>query len=259
MRWTTAGSVLIAVLAVRGDRLPGPRAWPVLALLGFLLQAVGNGAVVWAEQTVPSGVTAVLVATVPFWMVGIEALARHGDRPSARGMTGLVVGFVGIVVLVWPESGIGSGGRGLLTGVVATQFACVGWSTGSWYARRRGRTHPDGESVLAAAAFEMFFGGLALLVGATVIGEWSRLAFTPRTGTALAYLTLAGSVAAFPAYTYALKHLPVATVSLYAYINPVIAVALGTVLLNEPFGIRVVAGCAIVLAGVALVRRADGG
>jgi drug/metabolite transporter (DMT)-like permease len=259
-RWIVAGTVLIAVLAARGERLPAPREWPTLTVLGILLLGFGNGAVVWAELTVPSGLTAVLVATVPFWMVGIDALANRAAPTiarhplTARQVTGLVVGFSGIVLLVWPELNV-SEARGFLTGVIATQIACVGWALGSTYAKRRARTGPAEENVLASAAFEMLFGGVVLLIVGMALGEWSRVSFTTRTTLALAHLIVFGSIAGFTAYVYALKHLPVATVSLYAYINPLIAVVLGVLILHEPFSVRMAAAAAIVLAGMAMVRR----
>jgi drug/metabolite transporter (DMT)-like permease len=258
MRWIAAGSILIVILKVRGQRLPGPRAWPALAVLGVLLLGFGNGAVVWAEQTVASGLTAVLVATVPFWMVGVEAVANRG-RPHApahpRRLLGLLVGFAGIVMLVWPEIRLEDGDRrGFLVGVVSTQIAGIGWAIGSTYARRRGRTEAHDENVLATAAFEMLFGGIALLLLGLALGEWTRLAFTPRTSLALAHLIVFGAVAGFTAYAYALKYLSVATASLYAYVNPVIAVCLGALVLGETFSARMAIAASVVLAGVALVR-----
>ena len=259
-RWIVAGTVLIAALAARGEKLPGPREWPALTILGILLLGFGNGAVVWAELTVPSGLTAVLVATVPFWMVGIDAAANRtapaatADPLATRRVIGLIVGFSGIVLLVWPELKV-SGARGFLTGVISTQIACIGWALGSSYAKRRARTGAVEENVLASAAFEMLFGGVALLVVGVALGEWSRVAFTTRTTLALAHLIVFGSIAGFTAYVYALKHLPMATVSLYAYINPLIAVVLGVLILHEPFSVRMAAAAAIVLAGMAMVRR----
>jgi drug/metabolite transporter (DMT)-like permease len=254
MRWIVAGSLLIALLKLRGERMPHRREWPTLTLLGVLLLGFGNGAVVWAEQTVPSGLTAVLVATSPFWMVGIDAMMPDGDGLTLRRTFGLIVGFTGIVMLVWPEIHVGDGGRAFLGGVVAAQVACVGWAVGSSYSRMRGRGHAKEENVLATAAFEMLFGGMVLLVVALAIGEWSRLSFTPRSGGALLYLIFVGAIGGFSAYAYALKHLPVATVSLYAYVNPIIAVVLGTLILAEPFNARMAIAAAVVLAGMLLVR-----
>jgi len=173
-----------------------------------------------------------------------------GDRLTARRAAGLLIGFVGIVVLVWPEVSVG-GAAGFLGGVIAAQIACLGWAIGSTYARRRGRE----ENVLATAAFEMLFGGIVMLVVALARHEPDALTFNARTAGALAYLTLVGAVAGFSAYAYALKHLPVATVSLYAYVNPVIAVLLGTLVLSEPLSARLGLAAGIVLAGMALVRH----
>jgi drug/metabolite transporter (DMT)-like permease len=256
IRWIAAGLILIALLAVRGERLPRPRAWPALTILGILLLGFGNGAVVWAELTVPSGLTAVLVATVPFWMVGTEALSSVGEPLRARHIAGLVIGFLGIVMLVWPELHWGGADqRGFLLGVLSTQIACLGWASGSTYARHRGKTDAQEESVLAAAGFEMLFGGLVLLAVGLALGEWQRLVFTTRTSLALAHLIFFGAIAGFTAYAYALKHLPVATVSLYAYINPLIAVVLGTLVLNEPFSGRMAVAAGVVLIGMSLVRE----
>jgi drug/metabolite transporter (DMT)-like permease len=254
MRWITAGSLLILVLALRGERLPARRQWPSLAILGILLLGFGNGAVVWAEQTVPSGLTAVLVATSPFWMVGFDALMPDGEPLRLRRVLGLIAGFGGIVMLVWPEIQFGGSGRGFLGGVIAAQIACVGWAIGSSYARKRGRGDASDENVLATAAFEMLFGGLALLLVSLALHEPARLAFTARTTGALLYLIVAGAIGGFSAYAYALKHLPVATVSLYAYVNPVIAVVLGALVLGEQFNARMILSALVVLGGIALVK-----
>ncbi len=251
IRWIAAGTLLLGFLKLRGVAIPTSGSWPALALIGILMTSFGNGAVVWAEQSIPSGLTALLVAAVPFWMVGVERLMPRPEPLTPQRLVGLLVGFTGIVLLVWPELAHPTG-PGVIAGAAATQLACVGWAIGSSYSRRR----QSGENVIAAAAVQMLFGGAALLVVGLLAGEWSSLAFNLRTGTALAYLVLAGSIAAFSAYLYALKHLPVATVSLYAYVNPVIAVILGTLTLGEPFSPRLAIAGAIVLLGMVLVRRA---
>ena len=257
VRWIVAGGLLILLLHLRGERLPARREWPSLAVLGVLLLGFGNGAVVWAEQTVPSGLTAVLVATSPFWMVGIDALMPEGERLTVRRTLGLIVGFCGIVMLVWPEIRVGGSGHAFLGGVVSAQVACVGWAVGSSYARKRGRGLAKEENVLATAAFEMLFGGIVLLGAALVMHEPERLSFTTRTASALLYLIFFGAIGGFSAYAYALKHLPIATVSLYAYVNPIIAVILGILILREPFNVRMLLAAAVVFVGIALVR-ADG-
>lgn len=248
-RWLAAGALLGAVLIARGEKMPARESWGTFALQGLLMMGVGNGGVVWAEQTVPSGLTAVLVASIPFWMVGSERLLFNGDRVTARRGVGLIVGFLGIVLLVWPQLSVGNS-TSFLVGVTATQIACLGWAVGSSIARRR----PHAGSVLAESAMQMLFAGVALAAAGLLRGEWSEVTFSARTAWSMVYLVVVGSVVGYSAYAYALKHLPVTTVSLYAYINPVIAVALGTLLLGEPFSPRIVVASAVVLAGVLLVR-----
>jgi drug/metabolite transporter (DMT)-like permease len=248
IRWTIAGALLALVLWMRGERLPGRADVPRLALLGFLFIGLGNGGVVWAEQWVPSGLTAVIVAMSPFWMVGVDR-AFGGDRLTARTLTGLALGAAGIVLLVWPEI-FAEADAGFGLGLIALQVAELGWALGSSYQRR---DNPD-RNVLAMAAGQMLAGGLMMFTVGTLAGEWRSLHFTPRTAVALGYLTTIGSIGGFAAYAFALKHLPISVVSLYAYINPIIAVVLGMNVLGEPFNGRMIVAAGIVFAGVALVQ-----
>jgi drug/metabolite transporter (DMT)-like permease len=249
MRWLAAAGILIPLFAARGERLPRPREWPAFLIPGLLMIGVGNGAVVWAQQYVPSGLASVLVAVTPFWMVGVDRFSGSTDRLTPRRLLGLVVGFSGILLLLWPELQLGEGGS-FLAGVLAIQLASLGWAIGSGFTKRR----PPGENVLVTSAFQMLFAGVVLLGVGSAMGEWRALSFNGRTIAALAYLVCVGSLVGYTAYAYALKHLPMATVSLYAYVNPVIAVALGTLILDEPLSPRIVVASAIVLAGIALVR-----
>jgi drug/metabolite transporter (DMT)-like permease len=251
IRWTVAGLLVATVLLARGQTLPGPRAWPGLALLSVLMIGIGNGFVVWAEQYVPSGLTAVVLATSPFWMVAVEATLRSGETLTSGTISGLLVGFGGILLLVWPDlNGGGAGAAQFGMGLIALQLACAGWALGSAWSKR----HGTDDNVFGATAVQMVFGGLLMLALGTALGEWRTLSFSRRTTVALVYLTGVGSIGGFVAYIYALRHLPVSTVSLYAYINPVIAVVLGALILGEPFGVRIVLASALVLAGLAMVR-----
>lgn len=252
LRWMTAGVLLTAVTLARGRPLPPVSQWGALALLGFLMNVLGNGFVVWAEQYVASGLTAVIIASVPFWSVGFEALLPGGERLRGGTLLALAVGFAGIVVLVWPEMSVGGqAGAAMFGGVVAIQIACAGWALGTSYARR----HPSATDPVAASAIQMLASGTMLLSVATLTGEWSALHFTTRSLGALIYLTLAGSVVAYTAYLYTVAHLPLTTVSLYAYINPLIAVLLGAALLDEPLSPRIAVASLLVLGGMALLRR----
>jgi len=252
LRWMFAGVVMSVLMLATGRGLPKPRLWGPLALLGFLMNIVGNGFVVYAQQFVASGLTAVLIATTPFWSALIERLLPNGERFSKRSLSGLALGFSGIVVLVWPElTNGGAGGRQFVIGVIAIQLACVGWVVGTSYARR----HELGDNPFRSTALQMVFSGIMLLIAATAHGDWAQLSFTPRTIAAMLYLSVAGSLIAYSAYIYAIQHLPLQLVSLYAYINPMIAVALGTLLLNEPLSARNLVAAALVLAGTWIVGR----
>ena len=164
IRWTIAGVLLAAFALARGHRLPGLALWPSLALQGLLMLGFGNGFVNWAEQHVPSGLAAVTLATSPFWMSGVEALRSDGERLSRGALAGLILGFLGILVLVWPDMHLGdSAGLNFTLGVIALQLACLGWAIGSSYSKR----HPHGSSVFAATAVQMVFGGLMMLLAGT--------------------------------------------------------------------------------------------
>jgi len=252
LRWMSAGVLLCGVMLAMGRRLPPLRLWGALALLGFLMNIVGNGFVVFAQQYVASGLTAVMIATTPFWSALLERMLPSGERFSTRALIGLAIGFSGIVILVWPEmSQGGAGGRAFVGGVIAIQLACIGWVIGTSYARR----HELGNDPFPSTALQMVFSGVMLLSAATVHGDWAELSFTPRTLAAMAYLSVAGSLVAYSAYIYAIQHLRLSLVSLYAYINPIIAVALGTVLLREPLSPRILLAALLVLAGTWIVGR----
>jgi drug/metabolite transporter (DMT)-like permease len=264
IRWIVAGGLLTAYLVARRRPLPPVSQWGGIALLGFLMLGLGNGGVVYAEQYVPSGLAAVIVATAPFWMAAVEACLPDGERLRRATVAGLVIGFSGIVLLVWPDltrGSVSAGSNGFLAGVVALQIASIGWSIGSSYSKRHGQkptgTAPQGtglDEVLGTTAYQMLAGGLIMAAAGTVRGEWSSLFLTPRTTVAMLYLATVGAIGGFVAYAYALRHLPVSFVSLYAYINPVIAVALGVLVLHEPFTWRMALAAALVFAGVAVVR-----
>ena len=249
LRWTIAGGLLAAYVRLSGGELPPPSRWGSIALLAFLLLGLGNGGVVFAEQWIPSGLAAVLVGTSPFWMATVEAFMPRGERLTPAVVAGLVLGFGGIVVLVWPELTLGSGGQ-FIAGVLALQIASFGWALGSAYSKRQSPR----ENVLSTTAYQMLAGGLMMMVAGTALGEWNDLFFTSRTVIALVYLSTIGAIGGFVAYTYALRHLPVSFVSLYAYINPVIAVALGVAVLNEAFTSRMAVSALLVFGGVAIVR-----
>ncbi|MGH9941979.1 MAG: EamA family transporter [Pyrinomonadaceae bacterium] len=254
LRFLVAGAVLFTFMyGPRGEHLPSGREWFDLGLVGLLLLGIGTGVVVWAEQWVPSGLAALLVATSPFWVVGFERVTRGGERVSARSLVGMILGFGGLAVLVGPDLfGAAAAGGQFLLGVVALQVACASWSGGSVYAKH----HQARVAPLMAAAVQMLVAGVALTLCGTFAGEWEQMNFSSRTLGAFMYLVVFGSIVAYGSYAYAIQKLPLSTVSTYSYINPVIAVLLGWAILGEPLGWRVAMAMAIILGGVAIVKTA---
>lgn len=253
LRWLAAGALLAALLPLTGQTLPPLRNWPPIAVIGFLMAVVGNGGVVWAQQYVASGLAAVVVAMVPFWSVIVEALLAGGERVTRRTVLGLVLGFLGIVVLLWPALTIGGSGSMFVWGVIGLQIACAGWALGTSYLKR----NPTHGSPMGSLAVQMLLSGVMLMAIATATGEWASLHFTMRSLGAMVYLVVFGSLVGYTAYLYALKNLPVSTVSLYAYVNPVIAVLLGSLVLNEPFSARIAVASLLVFLGIAVVKTAS--
>jgi drug/metabolite transporter (DMT)-like permease len=255
VRFTTGGLVMLAIARWRGETIPRDvRTLGNLAIVGLLMVGVGNLAVVWAEQWVPSGMAALLVATSPFWAAMLELFRREGERLDVRAGLGMAAGFVGVALLVTPGSAGASFGSHFILGALAIQLGAASWQFGSM----RSKYHLKEVPLLASAALQMLFGGVVVLVMGMLIGELPRFHVNPRTFGALLYLTIAGSVIAYSAYVYALAHLPTTRTALYAYINPVVAVILGWLILNESLTWLSVIAMAVILAGVALVQTAKG-
>jgi len=253
LRFLIAGVLLFAyVWFIRKERLPKGREWLDLSIVGILLLVIGNGLVVWSEQWLPSGMAALLIATSPFWIAGFELMNSEGERLSLRALAGMLVGFAGLLILVAPDLAGSGHGMKYVYGIIAIQIACAGWAGGSVYAKRR----RVGTSTLMGTAIQMLIGGAVMTIGATAMGEWRTLHFSVRSSIAFWYLVLFGSIVAYGCYTYAIQTLPLSLVSTYSYINPVIAVLLGWVILNEGVGSRVIVATAIILTGIALVKTA---
>lgn len=252
LRFLIAGTILTLWLRLRGEALPRGRDWLTLLVVGLALLGMGNWMVVWAEQTVPSGIAALLVATTPFWMSGVEGLLPGGDRLSARGVAGLLIGFGGLIFLLLPQLTAARIEGRMLLGFGAVELGCASWALGSVFSRRS----PVQVKPLMAAAVQMVIAGTALTLMGTLRGEWPLFHLTPRSGGALLYLIVFGSIIAYGSYMFALQKLPISTVSLYAYLNPIIAVFLGWLVLGEHVGWREVASLGIILSGVMVVQSA---
>ncbi|HJQ34481.1 MAG TPA: EamA family transporter [Pyrinomonadaceae bacterium] len=251
LRFLIAGAVLFFVMGwQRNVRLPAGREWFDLGVVGLMLLGVGNGAVVWAEKWVPSGMAALLVATSPFWAAALERVQKDGERVGVRGLLGMAVGFGGLALLVGPQLfGTELNGKYAL-GVGIIQVGCFFWQAGSVYAKRR----PTGVSPLMASAVQMLWAGVALTLAGTLAGEWGGMRFSARSAGAVLYLVVFGSIVAYSAYMYAIQKLPLSLVSTYSYVNPLVALVLGWLILSEPLGWREGGAALVILLGVALVK-----
>lgn len=243
-RFVVAGGLMYAALRVRGVPAPTRAQWPTIAAMGVLLLGLGNGMVCIAEQTVPSGLAAVAVASAPLWMAVFSAL--RGDRPTRIEWVGLAIGFAGVV---WLNAG-GSLAASKL-GLVALVVATIAWAFGSIWSRGR-----DLPSPFMTAAAQMLVGGAAMLVAGWLVGERFDGMPTPKGWLSVAYLAGFGSIVAFSAYIWLLHNVRPVLAGSYAYVNPAIAVLLGAWLAHERFGASEIGAMAVILLGVVAITLA---
>ena len=251
VRYLVAGLLMLAFLWLRA-RLGGSQVertgraqWRSAAIVGTLLLLGGNGFVVLSELRIPSGISAVLVATVPIWLALFDAVATR-RRPSALAVGGIVAGFAGVAILLAPVTGVTTIDP---LGIGLVLVAAISWALGSVYSR--GAAMP--RSALLGTGMEMAAGGVALLLAGTVTGELSSFdpsQFSTSSLLALGYLIVFGSLVAFTAYVWLLGNVPVSTAGTYAYVNPIVAVALGALILREPITLRTIFAAALIVAAV---------
>jgi drug/metabolite transporter (DMT)-like permease len=254
VRFIAAGSMLYAWARLsRNYERPKAVHWRTSFIVGTLLLGIGNGGVVLAEHYISSSLTALLVATVPFWMVLIGWIFMGSGRPNLKVLAGLVLGFVGVwLLLSGGNASPGTSGDNQILGVVLIMIATLGWSIGSLYGSRA----PTADSTILSAGMQMLSGGSVLLVIGTLAGEWSTVnltAVSSRSWLALIYLITIGAFVAYTAYSWLLKNASPAAVSTYAYVNPAIAVLLGWAIAGELLTGQMLIGAGIIVASVALI------
>ena len=250
-RFVIAGMIMLA-LQSRGGRPTVTRIhWRSAFVIGGLMLVGGNGGVSWAEQTVPSGIASLMIAAVPLWVVLLNWGAFDHEQPNGRMAAGLVGGILGVALLIGPDSLLGDGGMEPLGGA-ALVGAALAWSAGSLYSRRA----PLPSNPLYATGMEMLAGGALLFLVGTLAGEWAELDFSAvsaRSMAAFTYLTLIGSLAAFPAYIWLLRNTTPARAASYAYVNPVVAVFLGWAVAGESLTARIFAAAAVIITAVVVI------
>jgi drug/metabolite transporter (DMT)-like permease len=250
LRYTISGTALLLVAVLAKAHLPSGKELFYTALFGVIIIGIGNGCLAFAELWIPSGLAALFITTSPFWMIGMEALIPGGERLHAPTLFGMLVGLVGTSLLVGPNA-IQQGWSGpSLKGFLLLQFGCCGWAFGSILQRRHvTKAHP-----VVSGAVQQLATGLVFLAPA-LLTKTQPIQWTSRSIGAVIYLVTFGSVIGYSAYLYVLDKLPVPVVSIYNYINPVVALLLGWLIYKERIGVREVLAMLVIFAGVALVRR----
>jgi drug/metabolite transporter (DMT)-like permease len=239
---------VLAFARSKGER-PSPQQILHYAIIGILLLGVSNALVMWSETRIPSGIAALIVAAVPLWITLLDGLRPGGQPWTLRVWLGTGVGLVGVALVAHPEAPL----AGYWKGVVALEVACLTWATGSVYAQMVPRRLP----LLSAAAIEMVAAAAVLTLESRIAGE-DLGAFahaSPKAWGALLYLAVFGSILAFTAFAFALNELPATTVGTYAYVNPVVAVILGSVFLGEALSPFLILGAGLILLAVVLSTR----
>lgn len=250
-RFLIAGALLFVWARRRSAERPTGAQWRAAWISGTLMLLGGNGIVSWVEQWVPSGLTALIVSSVPLWMGLMHWMVEPSGRPGPRGIAGLILGFAGVVLLVRP-GGEYSGDSRLLLGGIALVLASAFWAAGSLYSRRGAAP----KEPLLSTSLQMIAGSVSLIIAGAIAGEVGRFdpaGITARSVWSLAYLTIFGSIIAFTAYVWLLRATTPAKAATYAYVNPIVAVFLGAGLAGEALSGRTLIAAAIVIGAVVMI------
>lgn len=250
-RFLLSGGILLAASRLAGAKFPQRGELRRTALIGILILGVGNGCLVLAETWINSGLAALIITISPFWMVGLNALIPPREKLHGPTLAGMAVGLAGAFLLIGPGAFEGGLQGNLTKGFLILQLGCLSWCGGSILQRRS----PSRVNPIVSGAVQQLAAGLAFLPVA--IWQGGTVHWGSRGIWAAAYLVVFGSIVGYSSYIFALERLPVAIVSLYNYINPVVAVALGWLFYREPFGLREALAMGVIFLGVAIVKRVE--
>jgi drug/metabolite transporter (DMT)-like permease len=250
IRWIIAGSIFIVFMKWKGKALPKANEIVHLAIVGLALLGLGNGLVVVSEQWIPSGLTALLLSTVPFGIVGLESLLPKGPKLNLTIMTGLIMGLLGVFLIFKGEV------KYLLVvenrlGILGIMMAVFFWSLGSIYSKyKKVNVHP-----LMGASVQMLVAGTAMAIVGISLGELQKITLEMKGFLSLAYLITVGSWVGYGSYIYAIAHLPLSLVATHAYVNPIIALFLGWLILDEELNLQIIIAAFVIFVGVSIVRH----
>ncbi len=252
LRYLLSGSILLGAAKIGGFRLPRGRELWYTALCGVICIGVGNGFLTLAELLIPSGLAALFYTTAPFWMVGMDALLPGGRRPLLSTVAGLFAGLLGVAFLVLPAARREGFGGHTFSGFLLLELSAIGWVLGALLQKRvRTRALP-----FVSGAVQQLAAGLGMLLPAAVFEKMPHAIFL-RSELAVLYLICFGSIIGFSSFIYSMTHLPVAVVSIYTFVNPVVAILLGWLVFREPFGTHELIAMLIIFLGIALVRWSE--
>jgi drug/metabolite transporter (DMT)-like permease len=253
IRFLVSGIILVVWQRSAGQSMPTRKQWISLAIIGGLLLLGGNGLVSWAEQTIPSGVAALVVGSIPLFLVVAEAVRPGGVKPNWQAIVGLLVGFAGIFILIGPAEISGSTTKLDSFGIIALLAACLFWAIGSVYSK-----HAElPKSTLMSTGGQMLMGSIGLFAVSLATGElsgWDPAGVTTKSILGLIYLILIGSLIGFVSYGWLLQNAPISLVSTYAYVNPIVAVFLGNLFASEPLEPRIWLAAAIIIGSVIFIN-----
>ena len=254
-RFLIPGIILFVWRNFAGDPKPSIKEWKSTIIIGLLLLVGGNGGVTWAEQYLPSGIAALVIGSVPLWIILLNLFRPEGRQLKKSVIIGTIIGFFGIAFLIGPNQLGGSSEKIHPLGIITILLAAIFWSAGSLYSHHA--EMPD--SPLLSTGMEFLAGGTGLLIMGMLTGEVGKVNFstiTSKSILSLVYLIIFGSLIGFVAYTWLLRNAPISLVSTYAYVNPLIAILLGNLLANEPINLRILTSAAIIIGSVFLINNA---
>ena len=253
VRFLIAGLILVIWQRSAGHPLPTRRQWISTAIVGTFLLLGGNGLVAWAEQSIPSGIASLIIASVPIFLVLGEAIRPNGVKPNWQGIVGLLIGFIGIFILVGPSELSGSTTKLNPFGIIALLCACLFWATGSIYSK----TADLPKSSLMNTGAQMLTGSVSLFIVSLGSGElkgWDITSVSAHSLYGLLYLILFGSLIGFVSYGWLLQNAPISLVSTYAYVNPIVAILLGVLFAKETLEPRIGLATAIIIGSVIFIN-----
>ncbi|MEJ2194324.1 MAG: EamA family transporter [Ignavibacteriaceae bacterium] len=252
IRWIIAGSIFLVIQKGLGQKLPAKNEILPIAIVGIALLGIGNGLLVVAEQWIPSGLAALLMATLPFWIVGFESLLPNGQHVNFKIILGLMLGLIGVLLILgrdvsdWINSNY-------LIGILALMGAVISWSLGTIYSKyKKISVHP----MMGASVQMLIAGSLQAMLG-LFLGEHNIFHLSESGLFATGYLIIFGSIIGYGSYMYAISQLPLSLVSTYSYINPILALILGWYILNEVLTINILFAAILIIIGVMLVQKGN--